>query len=251
VSTHDTAKNAVESAKGAAKEAAWNKGSQRTGDDGKRTGGHKTATADCDYRGDRRTRRGTQSTNNGRGAFPNRVVVCQDYPVATNELPDRPGWYRDPYAAGCVRWFDGSMWTTHAVRSTEQHPDHFVQRHHDERSSVDMRTDESKGQFPWWDTAVSQGSEPPFAGGGGARGFSLNQRARFATRLGQQIRGYPFRAAGWCLFLAVLLFLMAWSDTHHRTTLLVLGAVALVASLTLRVRTLRNRKHWKKVGEAD
>jgi hypothetical protein len=143
------------------------------------------------------------------------------------------------------------MWTTHAVRSTEQHPDQVVQRLHDDRSPDDRRTDEWRGQFPWWDTAVPQGSVPPFAGGGGARGFALNQTARFDTRLGQRIRGSPIGAAGWTLVLAVLLFVMAWFDVHHRAILVVLGAVALVASLTLKVRWLRSRDHWKRVGEAD
>jgi hypothetical protein len=176
---------------------------------------------------------------------------CDDWVVGADELPDRPGWYPDPYAAGSVRWFDGSMWTTHAVRSSEQHPDQVVQSHHDDTSPDERRTQEWRQQFPWWDTAVQQGSEPTFTGGGGARGFGLNQAARFDTRLGSRMRAYPIRAAGWFLVLAVLLFVMAGFDAQHRIILVVLGGIALLTSLTLRARALRSQERWRRVGKAD
>jgi hypothetical protein len=171
--------------------------------------------------------------------------------VDADDLPDRPGWYPDPYAAGSVRWFDGTVWTTHAVRSSEEHPDQVVQSHHDGRSQDEWRTEEWRQQFPWWDTAVQQGSEPAFSGGGGARGFGLNQAARFDTRLGSRIRAYPIRAAGWCLVLAALLLVMAGFDPQHRIILVVLAGVALLTSLTLKARSIRSREHWKRVGDAD
>ena len=53
----------------------------------------------------------------------------QDFePWEPNELPDRPGWYPDPYADSSLRWFDGSRWTSHAVAATALQPDQADQR---------------------------------------------------------------------------------------------------------------------------
>lgn len=72
-----------------------------------------------------------------------------------------------------------------------------------------MRTEEWKEQFPWRDTAVSRSTEPAYGGSGGARGFSLNQGAGFDTRLGDRMRNYPIRTAGWMLVLCGVLLVMA------------------------------------------
>lgn len=155
-----------------------------------------------------------------------------------------------PYTAGQVRWFDGTEWTIHAVRSSEPCPDQFVEKNDELRTPEQMRQQEWQAQFPWWDTAVAQGDEPPFDFRGGARGFDLNQAGRFDMRLGSRLKRL-MSTAGWVLVVALLLFVMAWFDRQHELTLIGLGSLALATSLGLRVRANRNREHWRRVGHQD
>ena len=65
--------------------------------------------------------------------------VCQRSNLGVVTVPSPPpGWYPDPYMAGGVRWFDGSVWTTHAVSSDAANPTATVQERFDPRSPKEM-----------------------------------------------------------------------------------------------------------------
>ena len=113
-----------------------------------------------------------------------------------------------------------------------------------------MRQQEWQAQFPWWDTAVAQGDEPPFDFRGGATGFDLNQAGRFDIRLGNRLKNL-LSTSGWVLVLAVLLFLMAWFDPQHEVILVVLGGLALATSLGFKIQSKRTRGEWERVGHED
>jgi hypothetical protein len=171
--------------------------------------------------------------------------------VPDTALPDRAGWFPDPYKAGQVRWFDGSTWTTHAVSPDEAHPDDIVERDFDPRTPEEMRTGEWKDQFPWWDVPVAQGSEPSFDGRGGPGGFDLAMEGRFDTRLGNRIKGGPYGAVIWLFVLAVFFGLVAWVAQADRVTFLVLTTATFVISCAIAIRTARQRAHWKQVGQGS
>jgi hypothetical protein len=171
--------------------------------------------------------------------------------VPKSTVPNQPGWYPDPYSAASVRWFDGSQWTTHAVPSASVHPDEVVERHADGRSPEERREEEWKSQFPWWDTAIAQGTEPPYSGGGGARGYYINQLGRFDSRFGTRLRNWPVRTPGWTFALAGVLVLMALIDAPGRPLVIALAALSFLVSLWSKIKALRDRRHWKRVGQQD
>lgn len=165
-------------------------------------------------------------------------------------LPTSAGWYPDPYVAGQVRWFDGTEWTIHAVPSNQPDRDQVVEENNDSGTAEQLRQQEWKAQFAWWDTAVALGDEPAFDFRGGARGFDLNQAGRFDVRLGNRLEGL-LSTSGWVLVLSVILFVMAWFDGQHRVILAVLGGLTLATSLGLMVRAHSIRKEWERVGHGD
>jgi hypothetical protein len=168
----------------------------------------------------------------------------------SSNLPTSAGWYPDPYKTGQVRWFDGTEWTIHAAPTSQPDPDQFVEKNEDLRTPEEMRQQEWQAQFPWWDTAVAQGDEPPFDFRGGATGFDLNQAGRFDMRLGNRLKNL-LSTSGWVLVLAVLLFLMAWFDPQHQVILVVLGGLALATSLGFKIQSKRTRGEWERVGHED
>jgi hypothetical protein len=179
------------------------------------------------------------------------VAHNDDGRVAANALPERPGWYPDPYTADLVRWFDGSKWTIHAVPSTEAHPDQVAERNADPRTPEERREEEWKDQFPWWDTAVGRGAEPRFHGQGGATGFGINQAMRFNTRLLGRLKDSPLRPVAWLFILLPLIALMALGDLAQRVVLLLVAAIVLLISLGFKLRSRRQAGHWKRVGQQD
>ena len=63
-------------------------------------------------------------------------------------LPEKSGWYPDPYGSDLQRWFDGSKWTTHAVEEWETDPDRAVDRNWAMDSPEQLRRQEWETQFP-------------------------------------------------------------------------------------------------------
>ena len=147
--------------------------------------------------------------------------------------PPSPGWYHDPYGPDSIRWFDGTEWTIHAVPSNEPDPDQVVHKYGDARAADGVRGQEWRDQFPWWDTAIAQGDEPPFNGAGGIGGLVANREARFATRLVARLR----HRAAWLTGVIVAVFsLLALGDPTHRTVLVALGTGLLAIVLIVEDR---------------
>jgi hypothetical protein len=164
--------------------------------------------------------------------------------VPESPLPPRSGWYRDPYRAGSIRWFDGSQWTTHAVASDQQDPDHVVEHDWKGPTPETTRQEEWEEQFPKWDVAVARGDEPPFDGGGGVGGLEANRVARLATRYSSVV----YHPIPWLGALVVLLALLAWGDPAHRMPLIVAASVLFAVTIVAEMRAKAARAHWKRVG---
>jgi hypothetical protein len=82
--------------------------------------------------------------------------------VPQSALPERPGWYPDPYDASKKRWFDGSRWTMHAVPMWETDPDRVVQQNWVADPPETLRHEEWEDQFPSWDSVITRTSEPRY-----------------------------------------------------------------------------------------
>jgi hypothetical protein len=78
--------------------------------------------------------------------------------VPDDALPERPGWYPDPYDSSRQRWFDGSRWTLHAVDELSD-PDAMVQSNWSMSSPEELRRQEWEEQFPPWDAVTNRTSE--------------------------------------------------------------------------------------------
>ncbi len=129
--------------------------------------------------------------------------------------------------AGGVRWFDGSVWTTHTVSSDAANPTATVQERFDPRSPEEMRRYEWEGTFASWDTDLARRNEAPFGGGGGWQGLAVNREVRLASRISDNLRHPRIVLA----FIFALVFaILAWGDRQHRVLFVVCGGVALVAT---------------------
>jgi Protein of unknown function (DUF2510) len=82
--------------------------------------------------------------------------------VPQSALPERPGWYADPYDANKRRWFDGSRWTMHAVPMWEPDPDRVVQQNWVADDPEKLRREEWEDQFSPLDRAITRTSEPRY-----------------------------------------------------------------------------------------
>jgi hypothetical protein len=153
-------------------------------------------------------------------------------------LPTEVGWFPDPYDAQSVRWFDGSMWTTHAVPADQPRRDRVVAQHWDEGQAP------QQDRFPRWDPAIAQGTEPAFTGGGGVGGLHANRGARLSMRYGVGLF-HPVRIL---TLSVVILALLAWGDPAHRTLLIVAAAVMALVAIAAEVRAARSRASWKRLG---
>jgi hypothetical protein len=155
-----------------------------------------------------------------------------------------PGWYRDPYHPGSIRWFDGSVWTTHAAPDNTSRPDALVEAHHDKRSPEELRQQE---RFSKWDVAVVRRGEPAFNGGGGRAALDANRMIRLADRAG--LNG-PVNLARWLLGATIIVAVLAWADHRHRLMLSVVAAVLLVAAVVVEIRAIRERAYWRDAGRS-
>jgi hypothetical protein len=63
-------------------------------------------------------------------------------------LPERPGWYRDPYGSEMQRWFDGTRRTTHPVSGSDADPDRAVEQNWSVYSPEQLRRLEWEEQYP-------------------------------------------------------------------------------------------------------
>jgi Protein of unknown function (DUF2510) len=166
--------------------------------------------------------------------------VTQDAP-----LPP-PGWYPDPYRSDSVRWFDGTVWTTHAVPDGTASPDEMVESTWEGGSPEELREQE---RFPGQDLAVPSAGERPYDGGGGWQGLYANRIGRGAMRAGTRMG--PVHATRWMVGLTAVLALLAWGDQRHRIVLAVLAGLGLVATLIVGIREARERAYWRKVGRTE
>jgi hypothetical protein len=155
----------------------------------------------------------------------------------------RAGWYPDPYRTGWVRWFDGTVWTTHAVAADQPSPDKVVEQNWQGETPEEMR----QGRFAKWDVDIPRGNEPSFNGGGGVGGLEANRAARASSRYGMN---GPAHLARWLAALTVVIALLAWGDHRHRVLLVTVAAVLFVAAVVVGIRQTRERAYWRRVGES-
>jgi hypothetical protein len=155
-----------------------------------------------------------------------------------------PGWYPDPYQAGRLRWFDGTVWTTHAVAADTPHPDEVVESRW---AAGTERRDQVR--TPARDLSVPREGERPYDGGGGWQGLYANRAGRGVMRAGA--RWGPVHATRWVGGLTIVLVLLAWGDPRHRTLLAVLAAVALMATVVVGIRAARDRAYWRNAGRTE
>jgi hypothetical protein len=155
------------------------------------------------------------------------------------------GWYPDPYRSGSERWFDGSVWTVHAVSAGEPHPDLVVESDWQGLTDEQLRATE---RFPGWDLAVPRDGERPYDGGGGWQGLEANRVGRWTMRTGQ--RWGPVHPDRWVLALTVVLAGLAWGDQRHRIVLAVAAGLSFVVTVGAVVRETRQRRYWRRAGES-
>ena len=124
-----------------------------------------------------------------------------------------PGWYSDPYWPASVRWFDGSMWTIHAVPAGEHESQSKTERTVEAMERRASAEDTSKrDRFQASDLAVPLGRERPYDGGGGWQGLYVNRIGRMTMRAGT--RWGPVRSTRWMVVITALLALLAWGDSR-------------------------------------
>jgi hypothetical protein len=153
-----------------------------------------------------------------------------------------PGWYPDPYEQGKVRWFDGSVWTSHSVAANRPSPDTRIAESWDPRTSEEIRED---SRYPAWDVAVARRGEPAVDGPGGAGGLHANRMARVAGRYGQS---HLVNGTQWLGAITLVLALLAWGDAQHRVLLIVLAVPCCVATIVVGFRRRRDRTRFEELG---
>jgi Flp pilus assembly protein TadB len=154
-----------------------------------------------------------------------------------------PGWYPDPYQPGWQRWFDGTVWTTHATAADTPHPDMVVESGWQGSTPEELRELE---RHPGRDMAVHRGGERTYDGGRGWQGLYVNRVGRGMMRAGT--RWGPVHATRWVGGVALALALLAWGDQRHRIVLAALAAIALVVTVIVGIREARDRAYWRDVG---
>ncbi len=155
------------------------------------------------------------------------------------------GCYPDPYQSGQIRWFDGSVWTSHAVDEDEIDPDRRV-----EAGWSDVRPEDRRWRRPFAtrDLVVPRGSDDP-AGPSVPTGQNGGWNFRIFARRGVVgSMGGPVNAARWLAAATVILLLLAWGDRERRWFLLGAGAACLVATVVVHVRASRERERWRQLG---
>ena len=157
-----------------------------------------------------------------------------------------PGWYPDPYGLHSVRWFDGTVWTTHAVAAETADPDQAVESTWTGGTPEELRAQE---RFPGSDLAVPRADERRYDGGGGWQGVYINRIVRGGMRAGTRMG--PVHATRWIGGLTIVLALLAWGDQRHRIVLAVLAGVGLVAAVVVGIREARERAYWRKLGQTE
>ena len=151
------------------------------------------------------------------------------------------GWYPDRYRTGWARWFDGTVWTTHAVSTDEPRPDQVVGQDWQGQTPEETRQD----RFATWDVAIPREGEPAFNGGAGVGGLEADRAARVASRYGMN---GPVHLARWLVALTVILALLAWGDHRHRVLSVIMAVALFVAAVVVAIRQMRERAHWRDVG---
>jgi Flp pilus assembly protein TadB len=166
--------------------------------------------------------------------------------VPTDEPSPRAGWYPDPYGAGSLRWFDGTVWTIHDVSADAPRPDAVVESTWKGSAPEEMRERE---RFPASDLTIPRDGERAYDGGGGWQGLYANRVARGVTRAGT--RWGPASATRWLAGLTLVLALLAWGDHRHRLLLVALAVPCLVGTVIVGIREIRERARWKELGKSD
>lgn len=145
-----------------------------------------------------------------------------------------------------MRWFDGSVWTIHAVPAETPHPDGVVESTWQGSTPAEMREQE---RFPASDLTVPRDRERAFDGGGGWQGLYANRVARGVMRSGT--RWGPVSATRWLGGLTAILALLAWGDHRHRVLLAAAAVLCLVGTVIVGIRGVHDRARWKELGNSE